>query len=353
MQNPAIRLVENYMQSYQYSLRALVNGIPAEQKSDVPSEVAVIGRVVIWPCTDGAVVLIYQDANNRVAVETKDQLTSSVDQFLRRGEAAACFDKQGNRCPLPSYIQVGDARNCSIEMAAQTVTQDTNVFRTRHQKALVLGWDTVLPEPDKAAKDDFDFVYIVRNVAGAISEGLPKPEVEAVTARAAGELLARFSETINFAEREEDVQRFLAENPQLIYPEHITCYPKWKLGDDWVTDFVFLIQGANGPEYVFVELEKPSKKIVTGSGQFSSDFTQAKDQLNNWERWITQNLSYAQQKLPGLFQPSYHLIFGRTGMLDIAAREKLRLEFNGTSKIFSTYDDIRDRFDRIMQHIGN
>lgn len=350
-QNPALNRIELYVQSYQYALRALLNGIPADLKPEVAFEIATIGTAVIWPCSDGVVVLLYRDDENKITLNSQQPLATSVDQFLSKGEAASYYDDRGNRAPIHAIIKLGDASNAMVELAANTVSDGKNTFRTRYQKALIIGWNVHLPEPDVKAKEDFDFVYIGRNIGGEDLMNKPIQEIADVTATKALDLLQMYTDAINSVTREEDIQLFLSKHPEIIYPEYIACYPKWKLGEEYVTDFVFLIQGATGLEYVFVELEKPSKKIVTASGQFSAEFTQAKDQLNNWERWLTQNLNYAQQKLKGLFQPSYHLIFGRSNSLDENARQKLSVEFSGTRKTFSTYDDIRDRFEAIEKRM--
>jgi hypothetical protein len=124
------------------------------------------------------------------------------------------------------------------------------------------------------------------------------------------------------------------------------------LGEDFVTDYVFLVQSLEGPEYVFVEIERASKEIFTKQGWFAASFTQAKDQILEWDKWISQNQAYILRKLPRLFKPKFHLIMGRGKGLTNEQREKLRTEFAPTSRTFSTYDDLVDRFERIIARIG-
>jgi ppGpp synthetase/RelA/SpoT-type nucleotidyltranferase len=145
-------------------------------------------------------------------------------------------------------------------------------------------------------------------------------------------------------QREEQLQQYLREHPELLYPDHAVCLPKMKLGDDFVTDFVFRVHGVDGPEYVFVEIERPSKPVFVAGGYFSAEFTQAKNQLLDWERWIDRNSAYLREKLPDLYRPQFHLVMGRSSDLTTEHREKLRNEFIGTQRRFSTYDDLLDRF---------
>ncbi len=348
-----IRKVTEFVSAYQYCLRTLLSTLPIGFTPTQPPEIVSIGRADIWPCSDGAVVLFYTDPNRHIGIDSKAPLSHGMNDFLlNSAEAAAHYNVNGTKPPLRASIRVDDASSRTmICMAAPQITEGESIFRTRYQKLFVIGWNADLPPPDELAKEDFSSVYIARNLVGADSLSKPGQELAALTTLKSAELLQQARQLIGVAEREEDVQRFLSEHPQIIYPEYIECYPKHKLGNEYVTDFVFLIQGANGVEYVFVELEKPSKKLFIVSGQPSAEFTQAKDQLNNWERWLTQNLNYAQQTLPRLFQPTYHLIMGRVASLDSAAREKLHVEFRGTTNQFSTYEDVIERFETIPKRV--
>jgi len=206
-------------------------------------------------------------------------------------------------------------------------------------------------KPDERALDDFRTVFVTRNVAGPEALGLPLSEGQKLTEKKASKIINEFNSLLNAAEKEEELQHFLAEHPELLYPDFIECFPKFKLGDDFVTDYVFLVQSHEGPEYVFVEIERANKEIFIKQGQFSASFTQAKDQILNWDKWITQNHAYIAKKLPGLFKPKFHLIMGRSEGLTNEQREKLKTEFAATSRGFSTYSDLADRFQQIIARI--
>lgn len=164
-------------------------------------------------------------------------------------------------------------------------------------------------------------------------------------------LASEFRSYLDAAGREERLQQFLSGHPEFLYPEYIKSFPKLKLGDQWVTDFVLRVHGADGAEYVFVEIERADKKIFTGSGQFTADFTQAKDQLLNWERWIERNIAYLREKLPDLYKPQFHLVMGRDIGITAEQRDKLKSEFGGTRRRFSTYDDLLTRFEVIIKRL--
>lgn len=172
-----------------------------------------------------------------------------------------------------------------------------------------------------------------------------------LTRKVADSLIDDFVQRLRTAKREEDVQVFLTEHPELLYPEFIKCYSKFALGEDYETDYVLLVQGYQGPEYVFVEIEHPKKNIFTKAGQFAGPFTQAKNQLLDWEHWITKNHDYIARKLPELYKPRFHLVMGRDSMLTPDHKEKLKTEFYSTDRRFSTYDDIESRFRRIIDRL--
>ena len=97
-----------------------------------------------------------------------------------------------------------------------------------------------------------------------------------------------------------------------------------------------------------MEIERPDKELFTDSGQFSAKYTQAKNQLLDWDNWLTKNYAYVSRKLPNLYKPQFHLVIGRDTNLDLERKEKIQSEFTGTTRRFSTYDDLANRFKVII-----
>ncbi len=163
--------------------------------------------------------------------------------------------------------------------------------------------------------------------------------------------MTNFGDMLDAATLEEEIQVFLKDNPEYVYPYYLKCHPKFPLGADYVTDFVFLIQGLHGEEYVFVEIEKASKKIFTQTGQFTSEFAQARQQLLDWETWITYNHAFLRRDLPDLFKPKFHLIMGRSTSFTQTNRETLS-NAQELNKIYSTYDDIKLHFMQALKRLS-
>jgi len=114
---------------------------------------------------------------------------------------------------------------------------------------------------------------------------------------------------------------------------------------------VVLVQSASGPEYVLVEIERPNKPVFTEKGWFSHQFAQAKNQLLQWSTWITNNHQFLTRKLPNLGKPVFHLAIGRGHEITSQHRGTIQAEFSGTNRRFSTYDDVVERFNNIVERL--
>ena len=158
-----------------------------------------------------------------------------------------------------------------------------------------------------------------------------------------------FQNLLRDSKKEEDVQHFLKENPILLYPEFIKKWDKLRLGDDMITDFVFLVKSHNGSEHIFVEIESPSKRIFRSDGLFSASYTQSKDQLLKWQIWIDRNRRYLEDKIGEIQAPAFHLIIGRSDGIDPTDRWKLKKDSSGSGVLCSTYDDILEKFKQTVR----
>lgn len=92
---------------------------------------------------------------------------------------------------------------------------------------------------------------------------------------------------------ENQIQEFLEENTIFIpmpfllnHYLHMNCViSKFKLGNEFVTDFAYLTKSSDYWEFVLVELEDAKKKIFTNDKEniyFHSEFNHAYDQITSW-----------------------------------------------------------------------
>ncbi len=138
----------------------------------------------------------------------------------------------------------------------------------------------------------------------------------------------------NNSDSEKSFQDFFERNPSFIpgglqlmghtshypYMDTLISQPEIGIRDTRKPDFLWLAEDSIRFTPVFVEIEKPSKKMFTNSGTPSADFTQAKNQIDEWKYLLSQpdniRAFYTQFSIPldmqaKTFSPQYLLIYGR------------------------------------------
>jgi hypothetical protein len=154
------------------------------------------------------------------------------------------------------------------------------------------------------------------------------------------QLIDEFEYILNrIAKREEDLHKFLFENPIFLDPLAIEIRSKHELGSEFKTDFV--LRRLND-EYVLVEVEKSTDKIFTQKGVFHSNLTEAVGQVRDFQAWIHDNIAYARNFLPGIRRPEGLVIIGRRNDLDetmVSRLDEENYSRRGHIKII-TYDDL-------------
>jgi hypothetical protein len=344
--------LQRFVESYLFSLRAILSALPPNTEPPPVPEILSVGCAEIWPCQDAAVVLYYRNPSGSGPVCTREPLTKSVDEFLKTAETVAYYDQTGRIAPFLLPPSVPDAGNIILHLAGVLAVVNGTTFRPRYDKLVIMGWQAALPSPDTAALEDFRQAYSIRNLAHAAAvTDQPYNEKLRVGRQEAERLANQFNDLLNSSTSEEELQIFIKNHPELLYPDYVTSHPKFPLGEDYVTDFVMLVQGQSGREYVFVEIERADKPVFTESGYFSSELTKAGNQLLDWDAWITKNHAYVTQKLPGLYKPKFHLVIGRSSNLSPELRQKVIDQYSSGNKTLSTYDDVLDRFRQITKQL--
>ena len=105
---------------------------------------------------------------------------------------------------------------------------------------------------------------------------------------------------IDKAKVEEDIQRFLTQNRELLShtlrPGHREyVLPKPQLGNALVPDFLLAGTHSMGIEWHGLELEPASFQMFTKRGQARSELTHAIQQVVEWREWLAQNIDHARR----------------------------------------------------------
>ena len=164
-------------------------------------------------------------------------------------------------------------------------------------------------------------------------------------------LIKDFEILLETSHKEEEIQKFLENNPILIQPCN-QIIPKQKLGEDFVTDFILVNVLDQGVIYTLVEIEKPSMRVLTKNGEFSAEFKRAEKQILDWKIWIQDNQDYLQRKLRDFRDPKYLIIGGRSKNLSENEKRRIRV-WNASHKDieFLTYDDILERAKELLKSL--
>ncbi|WP_082102628.1 Shedu anti-phage system protein SduA domain-containing protein [Sphingomonas sp. Ag1] len=131
------------------------------------------------------------------------------------------------------------------------------------------------------------------------------------------------------------VQRFFEENPVMVpgafgvgglpsghspFPGGLISQPTLYGYQHRVPDFLWISKNSTSLNPVFIEIERPGKKVFKGKDELTADFTHARHQIAQWRQWIrvpnNQDAfirSYRLDRFRNLtFEPQYVLIYGRS-----------------------------------------
>jgi hypothetical protein len=159
---------------------------------------------------------------------------------------------------------------------------------------------------------------------------------------------------------ENNIQNFLENNSELIplpflngHQLHFTTIiSKFKLGNEYVTDFAYLTKCSDYWYFVLVELEDSKKKIFTRDKEnihFSADFNHAYDQITSWKAYINDNRESVLKKVNKIKIPlgenpiyfKYVLIIGRNEeKKDSERKTKMFAQKSNSDTKVMTYDSI-------------
>ncbi|SHO53840.1 Shedu anti-phage system protein SduA domain-containing protein [Desulfopila aestuarii] len=154
----------------------------------------------------------------------------------------------------------------------------------------------------------------------------------------------------NNPKKEEDIQQLLTKHPVLLDPFVNELFSKQQLGNDFITDYV--VRRTNN-QYILVEIENSTDKLFNKNGSFSSSLVEAVSQVRDFQAWVSDNLHYAQKKLPGIKHPEGLVVIGRSSDLSDIESKRLSEENHsrrGHIKII-TYDELIETAKTVHRNI--
>ena len=116
------------------------------------------------------------------------------------------------------------------------------------------------------------------------------------------ELRARLRAYLNAAISEAPLQRFLEQNPLVLVRYLAGGHTRWvipglRLGSRFAPDFVIGEQHASRSRWTLVELESPSVRLFTRSGDATRALLHATSRIRGWRGWLHDHSRYAREHL--------------------------------------------------------
>ena len=144
-------------------------------------------------------------------------------------------------------------------------------------------------------------------------------------------VLAQYGELLAGVENNESVfQQFLERHPLLLDPRAFQVWGKPDLHGKLEPDFVIRTYDDN---YVIVEIETPSKLLITKKGNLSAGATHAIDQILEYQHYLVTHIGLASEVFPRFSAASGLVVVGMESSLNSMQKEVLRRENHSRSNI--------------------
>jgi hypothetical protein len=173
--------------------------------------------------------------------------------------------------------------------------------------------------------------FVIRRIAPRdlwVSPDRVDPLVKALTLEQRETDVRTYLRLLDERVAEREVHEFLAAHTYFFegFVRMLGSSPVWskvKLGSDYEVDFLFFDSASTGPEWDLVEIEAPDKKLFTKSGDQTAHLTHAIGRVRDWQTWVRENRTYAQENMPHIEYPMGLLVMGRRR--DLTQEDRRRL----------------------------
>lgn len=284
------RQLEYYTREYYSELRRQI-GHYASIQNIFPSFFKGSKRIVAMLCTDGILLSHWASEKDSFTCEVKQMSVSDAILEISNGKFTVEY-RLGN-------------------------TFDFQAAEAKLYKTVTPIWQSPWDRMEASSKsgssrwgDTYARMLAVNDVLTFVAAHLMqiRDDQPPIVVNKLKEIIEKFEDLLNKAKYEEDLQKFLSTHPVILSPTALKVLSKHELGSEYIPDFV-ICEIEN--EYIFVEIEAPSKKLFNKNGDPSAFLTHAQRQVEDWREWIQENITYARNNLPGITDPNCWIIIGR------------------------------------------
>lgn len=241
-----------------------------------------------------------------------EQLAQSVAHSPRSSNSNIAFDilssaASGEFSTLLSYPYWGDLKERVTN--AGGLSAEMQHYARRTLVELVL-----------AARDEDDLILALaivfqRHHAKMDGANAAKNMVQAVASRwfaISDRTLRAYQELIEAFSDEPSFQKFFEANPQFLDPMAVEVWPEPSLFGSRKPDFI--VKRSDG-SYLVVEIECPSKIMITKAGHPSADVTHAEHQATDYRKYMMGHITNVKDVFPGFTEPDCLVVVGLEGPL--------------------------------------
>ncbi len=84
-------------------------------------------------------------------------------------------------------------------------------------------------------------------------------------------------------------------------------FPEFQLGVSYKADYLLIGKNSGGYEFIFIEFESPSDRIVIANGDFGESIRKGLSQINDWDTWLEENFNTLSEIFGRLKNPNENL----------------------------------------------
>lgn len=360
--NKRIEKVREFVTSYQETLRSLVASLP-DDGSLVPLPIiTALGRCVIWPCKDAAVVLTYDD-NLDAPVTVREPIDMKFSEFTKKGDPFSYFNEMGESVPIrisfePNHVGLPPGMNISAddfsfsrfsfddlitwgpEAESDVLDLSRTFCRPRFKRLSVFGWNAWSGNPKEQARRDFREGFMAKNMPTSGREEPLNSQRQELIFSATEKLINEFESLLDSGDNDDQIRGFIIEHPELIRADYLRSYRGTASDDNLEPDLILLVLGEESPEWITVKLGGVNKGLFTDSNEPSEAFVEAKTNLLACADHITRESEKLALEALGDKNLSCLFIMGRNSGFTYHQRKQLREQNSSSNQKIYTYDDL-------------
>ncbi|MDQ7248872.1 Shedu anti-phage system protein SduA domain-containing protein [Dongia sedimenti] len=154
---------------------------------------------------------------------------------------------------------------------------------------------------------------------------------------------------LNAPDNEQVFQKFFIEFPHLLDPAVVHMWSEPDFHGAFAPDF--LIRRADDT-YLIVEIEKPSKNLITAGGQLTTEATHAEKQVIEYKNFLNERILEVRSHFPNYREPDCLVVIGLERSLMPAKRNALRQINDSRQRIrIVGFDWLLDRANVVLGNV--